>query len=129
MFNSAEENIKCTQVRHKKDFVIQYFFVTGSKICLTDQDRESLVKGEWLDKIVNAANELLRIKYPTINGLQDPLVLAYNWKFHSGSQRFVLIFNIAQSHWICACSVHLGYSKYMTVCPHTYQIVRDKLQL
>ena len=75
-------------------------------LCLTDQDRESLVNGEWLnDKQVNAANELLRIKHPTINGLQDPLVLAYNCVYRSGSQRFVQIINIAQSHWICASNM------------------------
>ena len=80
-------------------------------LCLTDPDRESLVNGEWLnDKHVNAANELLQIKYPTVNGLQDPLVLAYNCTYHSGSQRFVQIINIAQSHWICASNMlsHLG---------------------
>ena len=66
---------------------------------MTDQDRETLVNGEWLsDKHVNAANKLLQLQYPTINGLQDPVVLADACKYRSGARNFVQIINISQSH-------------------------------
>ena len=75
-------------------------------LSLTDQDRETLVNGEWLsDKHVNAANKLLQLQYPTINGLQDPVVLADACKYRSGARNFVQIINISQSHWICASNV------------------------
>lgn len=75
-------------------------------LTLTNQDREALVNGKWLsDKHVNAANKLLQSQYPTINGLQDTVVLAAASKYRSGAKNFVQIMNIAQSHWICASNI------------------------
>ena len=54
---------------------------------------------------VNAANnKLLQSQYPTINGLQDTVVLAAASKYCSGAKKFIQIMNISQSHWICACN-------------------------
>ena len=75
-------------------------------LTLTNQDKEALVNGKWLsDKHVNAANKLLQSQYPTINGLQDTVVLAAASKYRSGAKHFVQIMNISQSHWICASNI------------------------
>ena len=47
----------------------------------------------------------MQSQYPTINGLQDTVVLAEGSKYRSGSKNFVQIMNISQSHWVCASNV------------------------
>ena len=64
---------------------------------LITKDREDLVSGEWLsDKHVCATNKLLA--FPTINGLQDTVVLSELSRYRSGAQNFVQTINISWSH-------------------------------
>ena len=64
------------------------------------------MNGEWLsDEHVRAANKLLHLQFPTINGLQDPAILYERSRYQSGAQNFVQIINISQSHWVCASNM------------------------
>ena len=71
---------------------------------LTDKGRAEMVNGEWLsDEHVRAANKLLHLQFPTINGLQDPVILYERSRYQSGAQNFVQIINISQSHCMGMC--------------------------
>ena len=87
-----------------------------------EESRAELVNGEWLsDKHVRAANKLLHLQFPTINGLQDPIILYERSRYQSGVQNFVQIINISQSHWVCASNMLLNtlFSSEGTSCSRT----------
>ncbi len=59
----------------------------------------------WLnDSIINAAQHLMRDKYPHIDGLQDP-ILQQNLSFRVQIGEFVQILNKGNNHWFVATNI------------------------
>ena len=69
-------------------------------------DKEALLEDDWLtDRHINALNKLLSEQFPSINGLQSPLVLGEFFAYNSSNQDFIQIVNITRQHWVCVANV------------------------
>ena len=59
----------------------------------------------WIDdKIIDACGRLLSSQYPSINGLQDALIVGSKWQrtiITQGQEEAVQLMNIRNCHWIC----------------------------
>jgi len=66
-----------------------------------DVDRKMIVSTEWLDdKIVTAAQLLIKQQYPRMVGLQPP-VLQQTLTFPVYRGEFVQLLNVRDMHWCC----------------------------
>ena len=73
---------------------------------LHKEDKDIICNGDWItDKHVSAMNTLLTAQFPTQQGLQDSLLLAWHCRYESGASNFVQIINISRQHWVCASNV------------------------
>ena len=76
------------------------------ELCLTESDKLHITKGRWLDdKVVHAAQTLLKKTYPHIEGLQNPL-LAQTLEFETCRGRFVQVLNVSEAHWITVSNIN-----------------------
>ncbi len=74
-------------------------------LLLTLRDKQELTSGQWLnDLFINAAQQLLKIQFPSQNGLQDTVVLEAVMKFTSPCNNFVQIIHV-EDHWVCASNI------------------------
>ncbi len=71
-------------------------------LLLTLRDKQELTSGQWLN--INAAQKLLKIQFPSQNGLQDTVVLEAVMKFTSPCNNFVQIIHV-EDHWVCASNI------------------------
>ena len=68
-------------------------------------DRQIIVYGEWLtDTVIDAAQELLKERFPEIGGLQRT-TLGQTLSYAVERGEFVQILNIRGNHWITTSSV------------------------
>jgi len=75
------------------------------ELVLTLQHKEELTSGRWLsDRLINAAQQLLKKQFPSQNGLQDTVVLDAIMKFTSPNKNFVQIIHV-EDHWVCASNI------------------------
>ena len=82
--------------------------VVGQHV-LTEDDRDCLMSGEWLnDKHINAAQQLLKERYPIISGFQDTtLQLTRTYHIQKG-KIFVQILHVNHNHWVTISTVNCG---------------------
>ena len=67
---------------------------------LLAEDNQAIEEGKWLsDRVINAAQELLKSINTSIGGLQNAL-LAQNLQFTIERDRFVQILHVSGNHWI-----------------------------
>ena len=66
-------------------------------IKLTVEDRDKILRGEWLnDNIITAFNVCLN--FPTITGLQDTII-GETQQFETQNEEFVKVLHIGGNHW------------------------------
>lgn len=78
-------------------------------ITLYASDKRILEVGGWLtDKMMHAAQQLLKSKHPNISGLQSTLLqLTMTFDVHCGKE-FVQCLNLSGNHWITVSSIGCG---------------------
>lgn len=75
------------------------------RLCLTEDDRNRLASGKWLNgSLINAAQNLLREKFANEKGLQDTISKETSWKPVHGE--FVQILHVGKSHWLTVSNKH-----------------------
>ena len=85
-------------------------WVKVNDISLTNNDKDLLVHGEkLLDKHINLAQRILKLKFPKINGLRLTLLQD---KPHKGpTDNALQIFHIGGDHWVCATTIGTSAKK------------------
>ena len=98
MIQNSEGNIeKCSR---------QWLHISGIK--LTSNDRDAIMNGHRLnDLVINFAQKVLKIQFPSLKGFQSTPVQEKNSKF-TFEQDKVQIIHSCENHWIVATS-HRGY--------------------
>ena len=73
-------------------------------IALTSADKQLLTNGDKLsDKHINAAQRILKITFPKINGLRQTLLQDKPHK--ESTENALQIFHIEGNHWVCATTI------------------------
>lgn len=66
------------------------------------EDKDILTSGRCLTaNHINAANHLLKIQFPRVNGLQDTHYLRECQVWKADPSKFVQIVNVGSQHWVC----------------------------
>ena len=84
----------------------------ASGVSVHDEEKRIIKEGGWLnDKHIQAANILLRKQFPSIAGLQNP-VLGQTFAFDICHGPFIQILNVQGNHWctiarISSSAVHV----------------------
>ena len=70
---------------------------------LTTDDREDILKGKRLsDRVINAAQAMMKRQFPDQNGLRDTVVLEGAQAWNDVPQRFIqIVFDSSRKHWVC----------------------------
>ena len=70
---------------------------------LTRDDREDILKGKRLsDRVINAAQAMMKRQFPDQNGLRDTVVLEGAQAWNDVPQRFIqIVFDSSRKHWVC----------------------------
>ena len=70
---------------------------------LTTDDREDILKGKRLnDRVINAAQAMMKRQFPDQNGLRDTVMLEGAHTWNDVPQRFVqIVFDSSRKHWVC----------------------------
>ena len=70
---------------------------------LTTADREDILKGKRLnDRVINAAQAMMKHQFPDQNGLRDTVVLESAQAWNDVPQSFVqIVFDRSRKHWVC----------------------------
>ena len=77
------------------------------KLNLNASNRRILSSGQWLtDKHVRAALMCLAKQFPSINGLQDTLLLYEFQQYNSTTENMIQIINVNQNHWVCLSTIN-----------------------
>ena len=81
-------------------------WVTVSETKLTNSDKEILQSDAWLnDKHITAAQCLLKSQYPTVLGLQNPMLQCTRTFAVHHDREFVQCLNMSHNHWITISTV------------------------
>ena len=70
---------------------------------MTADDRDDILKGKKLnDRVINAAQAMMKSQFPDQNGLQDTVVLEGAQAWDDVPQKFAqVVFDRSQKHWVC----------------------------
>ena len=67
---------------------------------MTELDRISLVTGKWLTAThISAAQQLMKVSFPSQNGLKDMSALEVQHKWQASPENFVQIIHVEGCHW------------------------------
>lgn len=78
-------------------------------LALTKYDEDILLSGKWLTaNHINAAQRLLRKRYPQQAGLQDTHYLYQNLQWASTPNNFVQVIFVDNCHWACLSNKFCG---------------------
>lgn len=91
------------QNNHPKHYEPSKLWIQIGFTLLTEADKDLLVSEHgWLnDKHIHAAMQLLKLKYPECNGLEDPILCSAGHVTFGSEKPFVQVLNDSNSHWIC----------------------------
>jgi len=72
-------------------------------LSLTTDDRDDILKGRKLnDRVINAAQTMMKRQFPDQKGLQDTVVLEGAQAWDDVPQRFTqIVFDRSRKHWVC----------------------------
>ena len=72
---------------------------------MTVEEEQLLLGGKWLnDKLINAAQCLIKATYPNVNGLQD-VSLGHTLAFDVLRGEFIQILHTGESHWVTVSTI------------------------
>ena len=119
--SAKKANIDTSKVDGKKEWLR----VGGIK--LTINDRNSIMRGERLnDMIINAAQKLLKSRFPKIKGLNSTLLQAKkNLNACTFEENKVQIIHSRGNHWIVAATVGDELEKTVKVYDSVYNNIDD----
>ncbi len=79
-------------------------WIAGLKLTVLDRDVILRPTGMLNDSLINAAQKLLKIPFPSVSGLQDfELGLCMSFKYESGE--FVQVIHTIENHWITLSTI------------------------